>query len=143
MKADPYNLQRFVDAQDPVIERVLEELAAGRKRTHWMWFVFPQVQGLGFSATAQEFAIKSRAEAAAYAAHPALGPRLTQCTQLAIDAGARHIEDIFGYPDDLKFRSSMTLFMACAPDNVLFAQAIDQYFQGKPDDRTLAILARM
>ena len=140
---DTYNLRRFVDAQDRVIDQVLEELAAGEKRGHWMWFVFPQIQGLGQSAMAQEFSIKSKAEAQSYAAHEILGPRLKECTRLVIAVEGRSIKQIFDYPDYLKFRSSMTLFMACTADNALFKSAIDKYFDGKPDQSTLDILASL
>src|SRR5476651_1694361 len=109
---DPHDLQRFVDAQEPVIERVRAELAQGRKRSHWMWFVFPQIAGLGFSAMAQRFAIGSRAEALAYLVHDILGPRLLECSSLVMAASEKAIADILGSPDDMKFRSSMTLFDA-------------------------------
>ena len=134
--SDPYDLQRFVDAQAPVIAEVTAELRAGRKRTHWMWFVFPQLRGLGVSATAARFGIASLAEARAYLDHPLLGPRLRQCTRLATDAPARRIEEIFAAPDDLKFRSSMTLFARAAPDERVFADALHKYFAGLPDPRT-------
>jgi len=140
METDPHNLRRFVDAQDPVFDAVLRELAAGQKRTHWMWFVFPQIQGLGHSPTAREFAIVSANEAKAYADHAVLGPRLIQCAELVIQANTRRIDEVFGYPDDLKFRSSMTLFDACTAGMDVFQQALDKYFQGQPDERTLAIL---
>jgi uncharacterized protein (DUF1810 family) len=134
---DPYNLQRFVDAQNPVYERVCSELREGRKKSHWMWFVFPQIEGLGSSQLAREFAISSLAEAAAYLAHPILGPRLAECTQLVNLFEGRSVEQIFGYPDDLKFRSSMTLFARAAPDNQVFAAALQKYFKGEPDPATL------
>jgi len=111
--ADPYNLRRFVDAQYPVIDQVFEELVAGKKRGHWMWFIFPQIQGLGRSPMAREFSIKSKAEAVAFSDHAILGPRLRECTSLVITAERPSIEQIFDYPDYLKFHSSMTLFMAC------------------------------
>ena len=107
---DPYDLRRFVDAQRAVYETVYRELCQGRKQSHWMWFIFPQIQGLGHSATAQKFAISSREEAEAYLAHPILGPRLRECTRIVADLEGKSVEDIFGYPDDMKFRSSMTLF---------------------------------
>lgn len=106
--SDPYDLQRFVDAQNPVYRRVVEELGRGRKATHWMWFVFPQIAGLSFSAMVQRFAISSRAEAAAYLQHDVLGPRLVECTRLIVAASDKSIADILGSPDDMKFRSSMT-----------------------------------
>lgn len=137
---DPFDLQRFVEAQAPVYERVLTELREGRKRSHWMWFVFPQIAGLGSSPMAQRYAIASRAEAAAYLAHPLLGPRLRECARLVTAAEGRSIHDIFGSPDDMKFRSSMTLFAEAAPDDRDFRAALDKYFGGEPDAATLARL---
>jgi len=139
--SDPHNLQRFVDAQAPVYAQVRSELAAGKKRSHWMWFVFPQLRGLGTSPTAQVYAIASRAEAEAYLAHPVLGPRLRECTQLVLDVTGRSIHDIFGSPDDLKLRSCMTLFAEVAPDKALFEAALRTYFNGEPDRRTIEALA--
>jgi uncharacterized protein (DUF1810 family) len=138
--SDPYNLQRFVDAQNPVYDEVCSELRDGRKKSHWMWFIFPQVEGLGSSQMARKFAISSLAEAAAYLAHPVLGSRLTECTRLVDLVEGRPIEEIFGYPDDLKFRSSMTLFAHAAPDNQVFADALQKYFSGEFDPATLARL---
>ena len=135
--ADPYNLQRFVDAQNPVYDRVCSELREGRKRSHWMWFVFPQIEGLGSSPLARQFAISSLAEAGAYLAHPILGPRLAECTRLVNRIEGRSVEQIFGYPDDLKFRSSMTLFARAAPDDQVFVAALQKYFRGEPDPATL------
>ncbi len=137
---DPFDLQRFVDAQNPVYEEVCSELRAGQKKTHWMWFVFPQIEGLGSSPLARKFAISSLAEAAAYVAHPILGPRLAECTGLVNLVEGRPIEQIFGYPDDLKFRSSMTLFARAAPDNGVFIDALKKYFSGQFDPATLARL---
>lgn len=137
---DPFDLQRFVDAQAPVYERVLTELREGRKRSHWMWFVFPQIAGLGSSPMAQRYAIASRAEAAAYLAHPLLGPRLRECARLVTAAEGRSVHDIFGSPDDMKFRSSMTLFAEAAADDRDFPAALDKYFGGEPDAATLARL---
>ena len=144
MDGDDYNLDRFVEAQDPVIEAVLAELAAGRKRSHWMWFVFPQLQGLGRSPTAQFYAIASLDEARAYLAHPVLGPRLRRCTETVLSVEARSANAIFGVPDDMKFHSSMTLFArAAAPeDEALFRQAIERFFDGRMDPGTLALLDR-
>jgi uncharacterized protein (DUF1810 family) len=139
---DTYDLQRFVDAQDPVYTRVCEELRAGRKRSHWMWFVFPQIEGLGDSVMAQRFAISSLAEAQAYLRHPVLGPRLRQTTEIVNAVDGRTIEDIFGYPDYLKFRSSMSLFAKATPDNTVFLDALRKYFKGEPDARTLALIAQ-
>lgn len=123
-----------------MIGRVLAELRAGRKTTHWMWFVFPQIQGLGHSPTAQYFAIASRTEAEIYLRHPLLGPRLRECTRLVNETEGRSIEEIFGYPDDLKFRSSMTLFAHATADNRVFLAAIGKYFRGEYDPLTVARL---
>jgi uncharacterized protein (DUF1810 family) len=131
------NLERFLAAQEPVIGQVLAELRAGRKSSHWMWFVFPQIQGLGHSPTAQRFAIASRAEAEAYLQHPVLGTRLRDCTRLVNEVAGRGIEQIFGYPDHLKFRSSMTLFAHATTDNQVFVDALRKYFDGKYDPLTL------
>lgn len=138
--SDPYDLQRFVEAQSGVIEDVRAELAAGRKRTHWMWFVFPQIEGLGHSAMAQRYAISSRDEARAYLAHPALGARLVELTRLVNGVQGRGVEAIFGYPDDLKFHSSMTLFARTADDPAVFDEALRRYFEGRSDEATLARL---
>jgi uncharacterized protein (DUF1810 family) len=137
--ADPHDLQRFVDAQAPVIDRVRAELADGRKRSHWMWFIFPQIAGLGFSAMAQRYAIASLDEAQAYLAHPVLGPRLEDCTRLVVAVDGRSVHDIFGSPDDMKFRSSMTLFAQAAPGGV-FGEALEKYFDGEADRGTLTRL---
>jgi len=137
---DPYNLQRFLDAQEQVFESVVRELAAGCKRTHWIWFVFPQIDGLGHSAMAREYAISSQAEACAYLAHEVLGARLIQCTQLVNSINSRTAKQIFQYPDYLKFRSSMTLFARCPGESDVFGQALDKYFAGRPDELTLEIL---
>lgn len=136
------DLQRFVDAQAPVYGRVRAELAAGRKRTHWMWFVFPQVAGLGRSAMAQRYAIASRDEAVAYLDHLVLGARLRECTALVLSACGPGIDDILGPPDDLKFHSCMTLFEAVAPPHeTLFARCLQRFFGGTRDAATLARLA--
>ena len=137
---DPFQLSRFVDAQAPVFDRVLAELRAGHKQSHWMWFVFPQLAGLGRSAMAQRYAISSLDEARAYLAHPVLGPRLRACTRLVLTVQGRSAQAIFGAPDDLKFRSSLTLFAAGAPDETLFSAALDKYFAGTADAATLAKL---
>jgi uncharacterized protein (DUF1810 family) len=139
--SDPYDLQRFVDAQAGAYANVVKELAAGRKRSHWMWFVFPQVAGLGFSAMAQRFAIGSRDEALAYLAHDILGSRLIECTGLVMAVTGKTIHDILGSPDDLKFHSSMTLFGAIS-GNPLFAAALARYFAGAKDQATLDILSQ-
>ncbi|WP_426425844.1 DUF1810 domain-containing protein [Bradyrhizobium genosp. A] len=137
---DPFDLERFLRAQDPVFRDVLAELTRGRKRSHWMWFVFPQVAGLGFSAMSQRYAIGSRAEAEAYLAHPLLGPRLIECTGLVLAVDGRTINAILGAPDDAKFRSSMTLFGAVS-DQAVFDEALAKYFAGERDGATLEILA--
>ncbi len=138
---DPYNLQRFVDAQHAVYSNVVAELRQGKKRSHWMWFAFPQVVGLGFSPMAERFAITSPEEAIAYLGHEVLGPRLRECTRLVLDVKNKSAHDIFGSPDDLKFRSSMTLFAAVSDDPV-FGDAIARYYAGEKDQATLGILAR-
>jgi len=134
---DQYNLQRFVDAQSQVIDRVIAELRQGRKRSHWMWFIFPQIAGLGSSEMAQRYAISCREEALAYLNHPVLGPRLRECTELANKVAGRTVEDIFGYPDDLKFRSSISLFAHVAPGEEVFRAALEKYFNGEPDEATI------
>ena len=138
---DPFNLQRFVDAQESVYAKVCAELRSGRKTSHWIWFIFPQFRGLGNSAMANKFGIASRQEAKAYLAHPALGPRLRECTQLVNRVQQGSISQILGYPDDLKFRSSMTLFANIATDSQVFKNALDKYFAGEPDPRTLVRLS--
>jgi len=136
---DAFNLQRFVDAQDKVYARVVAELSAGRKQSHWMWFIFPQLAGLGFSAMAQRYAISSPEEAAAYLTHDILGPRLVECTRLVLAVPDKTILAILGSPDDLKFRSSMTLFSAVS-DDPLFDQALAKYYAGEKDQATLDLL---
>jgi uncharacterized protein (DUF1810 family) len=140
--ADVFNLQRFVAAQEPVFAAVVKELAAGQKRSHWMWFVFPQLRGLGQSSTAQFYGIASLDEARAYLAHPELGPRLMTCTQRVLAIDGRSLRAIFGSPDDMKFRSSMTLFALASPqtENV-FYQALQRFCDGTVDDRTTELLA--
>ena len=130
-------LQRFVDAQNPVFEQVCAELRQGRKQTHWMWFIFPQIKGLGTSQMATKFAISSRQEAEAYLKHSVLGPRLRECTRLVNQVEGRSVNQIFGYPDDLKFRSSMTLFASTSCENAIFKDALQKYFGGEPDRSTL------
>jgi uncharacterized protein (DUF1810 family) len=133
---DPFDLQRFIDAQDPVYPRVVAELRVGAKRTHWMWFVFPQIAGLGASAMARRYAISGRAEAAAYAAHPVLGARLRECTALVNAVEGRSVHEIFGSPDDMKFHSSMTLFGLCAAEPQPFLEALARHFGGRFDRLT-------
>ena len=139
---DPCNLQRFVDAQDPIFDQVCSELRQGRKRGHWAWFIFPQIAGLGHSRLAREYAIKTREEAAAYLQHPVLGPRLRECTRLVTLIDGRGIEQIFGYPDHLKFRSCMTLFAHSTADNGVFREPVQKYFSGEYDRATLDRLQR-
>jgi uncharacterized protein (DUF1810 family) len=137
---DPFGLERFVQAQAPVYREVLAELRAGRKRTHWMWFVFPQIAGLGHSAMARHYAIGSVEEARAYLAHPLLGARLRECSAAVLTSGEPDAHRIFGAPDDLKFRSCMTLFQHVAPHEPVFAQCLERFFGGAPDAQTLAVL---
>jgi uncharacterized protein (DUF1810 family) len=136
-ESDRFNLQRFVDAQNPVYTAVCWELRAGHKESHWMWFIFPQIAGLGSSSTAKYYAISGLAEAKAYLSHPVLGPRLVECCCLVTGVEGRSAEDIFGYPDYLKFRSSLTLFGTAAPDAAPFQAALEKYFEGKPDLATV------
>ena len=137
---DPFGLERFVQAQAPVYPQVQAELRAGRKRSHWMWFVFPQLAGLGHSAMARRYAIGSLAEAQAYAAHPLLGPRLRECSALVLAAPQNDVHRIFAAPDDLKFHSCMTLFAHAVPHEPVFAHCLRKYFGGAGDARTLALL---
>jgi uncharacterized protein (DUF1810 family) len=139
--SDSFDLQRFVDAQAPVYRQVIEELSHGRKRTHWMWFIFPQIAGLGFSAMAQRFAIGSRAEAVAYLEHDLLGPRLLECTGLVLAASEKTITDILGSPDDMKFRSCMTLFDVVSQQGI-FAEGIAAFYPDGKDRATLEILQK-
>jgi uncharacterized protein (DUF1810 family) len=138
---DPFELQRFIDAQAPVYTQVMSELKSGRKSSHWMWFVFPQIAGLGHSAMARRYAIASRDEASAYLAHPTLGSRLRECTQTLCGIEDRSLGEILGSPDDLKFRSSITLFEAVSGDPV-FRNALDKFCAGERDPATLAILKK-
>jgi uncharacterized protein (DUF1810 family) len=138
---DPFDLQRFVDAQAPVYARVIAELRQGQKQSHWMWFIFPQLAGLGHSPMAQRFALRSREEAMAYLGHGVLGPRLRQCTTLVNAVAGRPIREILGSPDDMKFCSSMTLFCAVSSEPE-FAAAIAKFYGGTPDRKTLDLLAR-
>lgn len=142
MTSDAFHLQRFLDAQAPVFETVLAELQAGRKRSHWMWFIFPQLRGLGHSPTAQFYAIGSLDEARAYHAHPLLGARLALCTETVLKSRARSLNELLGSPDDLKFRSCMTLFEIAVPTVPLFAEALDRWCAGERDERTRELLAR-
>lgn len=135
--ADPYNLARFLDAQRDVYDRAERELRAGRKESHWMWFIFPQIKGLGHSAMAQRYALSSLAEAEAYLDHPLLGPRLRAITQIVTNVKGPSIEEIFGYPDCRKFQSSMTLFANATDDNQVFKDALQKYFRAEHDRQTI------
>jgi uncharacterized protein (DUF1810 family) len=135
--SDPFDLQRFVDAQERVYPTVLDELRVGRKCSHWIWFIFPQVAGLGSSPTAARYAISSLDEARAYLRHPLLGPRLHECTRLVNAVQDRSIGEIFGSPDDLKVCSSMTLFARAADDNQDFVRLLERYYDGGEDPLTL------
>ncbi|HME37059.1 MAG TPA: DUF1810 domain-containing protein [Candidatus Sulfotelmatobacter sp.] len=139
---DPYNLQRFVDAQQEDYQDVCAELRAGRKRTHWMWYIFPQIKGLGRSATADWFAISSLDEAQSYLQHPVLGPRLRECTQLVNLIEGRSLHEIFSSPDHLKFRSCMTLFAHATAENRVFLDALQKYCGGEFDPVTLGLLKK-
>jgi uncharacterized protein (DUF1810 family) len=140
--ADPFNLERFVVAQSGIYQDALRELRAGEKRSHWMWFVFPQASGLGSSSMTQKYAIASRAEAAAYLGHAVLGRRLEECAAALLAVKGRSAEQIMGYPDNLKLKSSMTLFAEVSSDNSLFSSVLLKYFQGGKDARTLELLAK-
>ena len=137
---DSFNLQRFVDAQAPIYSQALDELELGQKASHWMWFIFPQVEGLGRSATAQQYAISSAEEAQAYLQHAVLGPRLVECVNALLGLDGRTAEQIFGGTDTLKLRSSLTLFLAASGGEQVFEDALDKYFDGVPDLRTLTAI---
>lgn len=137
---DPFDLGRFVSAQDRIYTTVLAELRDGTKRTHWIWFIFPQVRGLGHSATARRYGISSSEEARAYLAHPVLGPRLRECAGLLATHAGRSATEILGHPDDLKVRSSMTLFARIGQEP-LFREVLDAFYNGQDDPATLALLA--
>ncbi|HEY3972552.1 MAG TPA: DUF1810 domain-containing protein [Candidatus Sulfotelmatobacter sp.] len=134
---DQYNLERFVRAQKAYFEQVRKELQSGSKMGHWMWFIFPQIRGLGRSPNSIEFAISGRDEARAYLLHPILGPRLKDCTRLVLEVEGRSALEIFGSPDDMKFRSSLTLFAQVSPDDHIFVTALQKYFNGAPDEMTM------
>ncbi len=142
MMSNENELQRFVEAQEPRIADAMAELRAGRKRTHWMWFVFPQLRGLGHSQMAWHFGIASRDEAVAYVAHPLLGPRLRDCVELVLAVRGRTAHEIFGSPDDLKLCSCLTLFGEVAGGDSVFDRALRQYYRGQPDPATLDLLAK-
>jgi uncharacterized protein (DUF1810 family) len=136
---DSFDLERFVTAQAPVIDEVYEELRRGCKSSHWMWFIFPQLAALGASELAKRFGIGSLAEARAYLAHPVLGPRLLKCCSLLLEVQDRKIHRILGHPDDLKFRSCLTLFRLVAPDETVFSRCLEKYYGGQPDPITLTL----
>jgi uncharacterized protein (DUF1810 family) len=139
--ADQFDLQRFVDAQDRVYGRVLDELRSGAKRSHWIWFVFPQLRGLGRSPAAMHYGVSSLDEARAYLAHPVLGPRLRECTRLVAAIDGRSVDQIFGWPDNLKVRSSMTLFARATDDNAEFRAVLDKFYNGDDDPATVELLS--
>ncbi len=134
---DPHDLSRFVDAQAGDYEQALAEIRHGRKRSHWIWYIFPQIEGLGFSSMSRRYSIKSLDEARAYLDHPVLGPRLVECAEAALGVEGRSARDIFGSPDDLKLRSCATLFARVTPADSVFARLLDRFFEGKPDGKTL------
>jgi len=142
MTSDGFDLQRFVAAQEKVYFRVVKELRNGRKDSHWIWYIFPQIDGLGTSSTTKRYSIKSIAEAKAYLDHDVLGPRLCECVNLVLAVEGKSISKIMGYPDDLKLCSSMTLFSQVS-DNPIFVQVLDKYFSGKGDERTLEIIGNL
>ena len=135
-----YDLDRFLQAQREVYAIALREIRSGRKQSHWMWFIFPQIDGLGSSPTARRYAIKTKAEAAAYLEHPVLGARIVECAEAALAVDGRSATEIFGVPDDMKLRSSATLFAAVAPPGSVFERLLERYFGGQPDQRTLDLL---
>jgi uncharacterized protein (DUF1810 family) len=139
-QSDPHNLTRFLQAQEACYDDALSEIKNGRKESHWMWFIFPQLDGLGFSATSKRYAIKSLAEAKAYLNHPVLGLRLVECANAALGEEEASAQDIFGSPDDMKLRSSATLFATVSPAGSVFERLLDKYFQGKRDEQTLRLL---
>jgi uncharacterized protein (DUF1810 family) len=139
-REDPFDLSRFISAQDEVYSHVLAELKNGTKRTHWMWYIFPQLDGLGYSSTAKYYAIKSIEEAREYLKHPVLGSRLVECAEAVFTIHGRSVSEIFGYPDDLKLKSSMTLFASVAYPGSIFVRVLDKYFHGERDVQTLQLL---
>lgn len=141
MRSDPFDLDRFVMAQAPMYDIALAELIGGRKVTHWMWFIFPQLRGLGRSSMAHRFGIASLDEARAYLGHPVLGPRLRECVAAVVDSGETDLGLIFGSPDDMKFRSSMTLFALAAEEDNDFRRALEKLNAGREDEATVALLA--
>jgi uncharacterized protein (DUF1810 family) len=138
---DPYNLSRFLRAQQDDFEKALAEIRSGKKRTHWMWYIFPQLDGLAFSSTSKHYAIKSIEEAKAYLDHPVLGPRLLECAEAVLGVEGRSAREIFGSPDDLKLRSCATLFACVLPPGSVFDRLLDKYYRGERDEKTLRLLA--
>lgn len=147
---DPFNLRRFVSAQEEIYSRraetvyaaALAELRSGQKRTHWMWFIFPQYKGLGYSSMSQHYAIQSSEEARHYLSHPLLGSRLVECAEAVLNTNGRSASQIFGSPDDMKLRSSMTLFATVTDSESIFSRVLDKYFQGQQDTKTLELLTK-
>jgi uncharacterized protein (DUF1810 family) len=139
---DPYDLTRFTTAQEDIYNSALAELMRGQKRTHWMWFIFPQIYGLGYSATSKHYAIKSIEEARQYLNHPVLGTRLLECTEAVLAVEGRSASEIFGYPDDLKLKSSMTLFASVAGPSSVFVRVLEKYYDGEQDAKTLQLLVK-
>jgi uncharacterized protein (DUF1810 family) len=139
---DPYDLRRFVQAQETDYDRALSEIRSGRKRTHWMWYIFPQFDGLAFSSTSKHYAIKSLAEAKAYLDHPTLGPRLLECAEAVVGVDGRSAPEIFGSPDDLKLRSCATLFACVLPPGSVFDRLLAKYYRGERDGKTIQLLGR-
>ncbi len=140
---DPFDLSRFTPAQERIYDRVLAELRSGQKRTHWIWYIFPQIDGLGHSTTTKHYAIKSTEEARQYLNHPVLGTRLLECAEAVLAVEGRSVSEIFGYPDDLKLKSSMTLFETVADKRSVFVRVLDKYFHGERDVRTLHLLEKL
>jgi len=138
--ADPYSLGRFIQAQEDDYEQALSEIRSGRKRSHWMWYIFPQYDGLGSSATSQRYAIRSLAEAEAYLHHPDLGPRLLECAEAALAVEGKSASEVFGFPDDMKLQSCATLFAHVSPSGSVFERLLDKYFRGERDDKTVHLL---
>ena len=139
---DPYDLERFLQAQEEDYEQALSEITRGRKGSHWMWYIFPQFEGLGFSPTSRRYSLKSVAEAEAYLAHPVLGPRLVECAEALLRVEGVSAVEIFGSPDDMKLRSCATLFAGVSSEGSVFHRVIDKYFDGQPDDRTLRLIGK-
>lgn len=141
LPADPYDLTRFLQAQERTYEVAIGEIRGGRKRSHWMWFIFPQYEGLGSSSTSRRYAIRSIAEADAYLRHPILGPRLLECAEAALGIDNKSAREVFGSPDDLKLKSCATLFDQVSPPESVFKRLLEKYYRGEPDERTLRLLA--